>query len=248
LEVKVAYRANKEIMDPHFGVAIFRKDHLYCYGPNTRFDNLLIDKLTAGDSEFSIYFPYLSLSTGTYLVSVAIWEKEERYAYDLHHALYKMDINGKNDNVLFYQPYKEKTEIMRRSGETGLEYDIDIGVSDKQGREKHIFRTEDHLKISTKVMYDKKASDFSVKIYTEDSLLCFTMDRRLKSCLTGKTTAKIEFDIASLNLLTGRYYISAELRDKKGHSLKCKDKVKIFSVISEKEDHGAVYMEHKWGI
>lgn len=248
LEVKVAYRANKEILDPHFGVAIFRKDHLYCYGPNTRFDNLLIDKLTAGDSEFSIYFPHLSLSTGTYLVSVAIWEKEERYAYDHYHAFYKIDINGKNDDTLFYQPYKERTEIMRRSGRTGLEYDINIEALDKQGREKSMFKTEGHLKISAKVMYDRNASEFFIKIYTEDGLLCFTMDRRLKTCLTGKTTAKIEFDITSLNLLTGRYYISAELRDKKGHSLKCKDKVKIFSVISEKEDHGAVYMEHKWGI
>ena len=100
LEVRVAYRANKEIMNPHFGVAIFREDHVYCYGPNTRFDNLLIDNLGAGETEFSIYFPHLSLSAGTYLVSVAIWEREERYAYDHHHAFYKMTINGKKDNTL----------------------------------------------------------------------------------------------------------------------------------------------------
>lgn len=112
LKVAVEYIVNKEIEDPHFGVAIFRGDGLYCYGPNTRFDKIKIRKLRKGKGRFSIEYKRLSLLPGKYHVSVAIWEKDEKFAYDYHYAYYKFEVvSDKKDHGVLYLDHKWKWRL-----------------------------------------------------------------------------------------------------------------------------------------
>ncbi len=92
MKVNVKYIVHKEIEDPHFGIAIFRDDGTYCFGPNTRFDGYKINKLRKGNGEFSLEYEKLNLLPGKYRISVAIWEKEEKFAYDYHYAFYKFEV------------------------------------------------------------------------------------------------------------------------------------------------------------
>ncbi len=106
-KIIVEYVVNKEIDDPHFGAAVFREDGLYCYGPNTRFDKIKIKRLRKGQGEFSIEYKRLNLLPGRYRVSVAIWEKDEKFAYDHHHAYYKFEvISDKKDHGVLYLEHK----------------------------------------------------------------------------------------------------------------------------------------------
>ncbi|MBU1006724.1 MAG: ABC transporter ATP-binding protein [Candidatus Omnitrophica bacterium] len=246
LQVQVRYKVKKEISEPHFGVAIFRKDQVYCYGPNTKFDGLLIKKMTSGNNDFSIYYPSLLLSPGTYFISIAIWEREEVYAHDYHCAYYKLVIKGEGAEDLFLQPYECKTEVVALNGR--VSYEIELEAVDKRNKKQEVFGTGDLFKIMGSLSYDRKTSDFFVKIYRKgDNVSCFSMRKPLKSHLRGKTSAKIHFIIPELKLLTGNYNIIAELRDRKGSVLARKDKTEFF-VYSKRQDHGLVYLHHEWDL
>lgn len=107
LKVWVDFFVHTEIADPHFGIAIFRDDGTYCYGPNTRFDGIKIPKLKKGAGWFSIEYQELNLLPGSYKISVAIWEREERFAYDYHYAFYDFKVcSSKKDHGVVYLRHK----------------------------------------------------------------------------------------------------------------------------------------------
>lgn len=92
LKIRVEYEVIEAIEDPHFGVAIYRDDGVYCYGPNTRYDGIPIKRLESGWGWFELTYPSLSLLGGRFSLTVAIWEREERHGYDYHHAMYPFRI------------------------------------------------------------------------------------------------------------------------------------------------------------
>ncbi|MFH1783006.1 MAG: ABC transporter ATP-binding protein [Candidatus Omnitrophota bacterium] len=242
LQIEVKYKASKEIIDPHFGIAIFRDDKLYCYGPNTRFDNFIINKLNPVEGHFSLYYPELLLSKGTYYVSVAIWEKNEKYPYDYHCAFYKIDVDGEGiGGTLFHQGYREKIDFINSNWEDHFE----IKMVDKNGKEKYAYSTEDFLKILIEMDYPKEATEIHLKILREDSISCFVVKKILKNQFFKKTSARLEFTIDQLSLLTGKYYMTVEARGKEGVLLSRKN-VKEFFVFSPQKDHGILYMPHRW--
>ena len=77
LTIKVDFSANTRLESPHFGIAIFRKDGVYCYGPNTQFDGLDINHISSGKHSFSLKYHSILIAPGDYTVSVAIWDKNE---------------------------------------------------------------------------------------------------------------------------------------------------------------------------
>ena len=112
LKVIVDYTVNKEIENPHFGVAIFREDGLYCYGPNTRFDNMNFKKLKKGKGKFCIEYKRLNLPPGKYRVSVVVWEKDEKFAYDYHNAYYNFTvISDKMDHGVLFLDHKWRCKL-----------------------------------------------------------------------------------------------------------------------------------------
>ncbi len=107
LKIQVDFFVHNEVENPHFGVAIFKDDGTYCYGPNTRFDGIKIPFLKKGKGTFFIEYPELNLLPGKYKISVAIWEKDEKFAYNYYSAYYNLEVySSKKDHGIVYLRHK----------------------------------------------------------------------------------------------------------------------------------------------
>ena len=107
LTIKVNYRAKEVVDAAHFGVAIFRNDGVYCYGPNTEFDSYQSLKLKPGRGWFKLNYQKLLLAPGEYRVSLAIWDKHEAVAFDYHIGYYKLIVGpGNHTGELLRVPFK----------------------------------------------------------------------------------------------------------------------------------------------
>jgi hypothetical protein len=91
MTVEVDFRTLKPLDSPVFGVAIFRNDGVYCYGPNTLFDNCLRG-VYDGEYTLSISYPSIPLLSGKYNISIAIYDKEHVMPYEYHNQLYSFSI------------------------------------------------------------------------------------------------------------------------------------------------------------
>ncbi len=78
---------------PVFGVAIFKEDGRYIYGPNTFFDRFDTGECE-GRIRFRILYEKPPLLNGKYLVSVAIFDPEHVYPYDFHEKRYSFEIRS----------------------------------------------------------------------------------------------------------------------------------------------------------
>lgn len=94
MNVEVSYLCSQPVDSPIFGVAIFRNDGIYCYGPNTMFDGIKTD-IVSGKGKFLIRYKSLPLLTGNYEISVGIFDKEHVYPYDFHTRLYNFEVKTK---------------------------------------------------------------------------------------------------------------------------------------------------------
>jgi lipopolysaccharide transport system ATP-binding protein len=91
--IQLAWRANRPVDDPVFGIGIFRKDGVCCYGTNSAIDGLPVGKL-AGEGEVSLAFPSLSLVEGEYLLDVAVHARDG-HPYDYHSRLYAFAVRSR---------------------------------------------------------------------------------------------------------------------------------------------------------
>lgn len=106
-KARVEFIVHKAVTDPHFGIAIFKEDGTYCYGPNTRFDNINFPILNPGRGSFDFDCDEFNLLPGKYRISVAIWEKDEQFAYDYHNACYEIEVvSGRKDHGIVYLKHK----------------------------------------------------------------------------------------------------------------------------------------------
>lgn len=92
MTVEVLFEAIRPVESPTFGVAIFRNDGVYCYGPNTRLDNRYRDKTWRGKGKYSITYDRLVLLPGSYQISVGVYDKDEIFPYAFHHRLYDFKV------------------------------------------------------------------------------------------------------------------------------------------------------------
>ena len=85
LTVEIAYRVNRRVETPVFGVALHRSDDLYVYGTNTHVDGFHLEPLER-DGRIRISYPNLELMKGVYRVTVAIFGSPDRGAQpiDVH--------------------------------------------------------------------------------------------------------------------------------------------------------------------
>ncbi len=93
LLVEVTFEARQPIESPIMGVAIFRDDGVYCYGPNTRHDGVPTGTLR-GRHVLKAEFMELPLLPGGYEVSVAFYDREHVYAYAWDHRLYPFRVGA----------------------------------------------------------------------------------------------------------------------------------------------------------
>jgi lipopolysaccharide transport system ATP-binding protein len=85
--VEVEFETRHPLDSPVMGVALFRDDGVYCYGPNTLFDGQLAG-VYDGRYVLRAEFLELPLLGGSYQASVAFYDKDHVYAYAWHHRLY----------------------------------------------------------------------------------------------------------------------------------------------------------------
>jgi hypothetical protein len=91
--VHLAYRAARPVEDPVFGIGVFRKDGVCCYGTNTAIDGLHLGKL-AGEGEVRMAVPRLDLVEGDYLLDVAVHARDG-HPYDYHSRLYAFAVRSR---------------------------------------------------------------------------------------------------------------------------------------------------------
>jgi ABC-type polysaccharide/polyol phosphate transport system ATPase subunit len=93
LRVEVEFETRGPLDSPVMGVALFRDDGVYCYGPNTLFDGKL-GGVYDGRYVLSAEFEELALLGGSYQASVAFYDKDHVYAYAWHHRLYPFSVES----------------------------------------------------------------------------------------------------------------------------------------------------------
>ena len=91
--IQLAWRAARPVDDPVFGIGVFRKDGVCCYGTNTAIEGLHLGKL-AGEGEVALAFPRLSLVEGDYLLDVAVHARDGQ-PYDYHSRLYAFSVRSR---------------------------------------------------------------------------------------------------------------------------------------------------------
>jgi len=260
LEIKVYFTIRNTAKEPHFGIAIFRNDGVYCYGPNTAFDGYSITELSPGKGYFILKYHKLFLAPGGYKLSIAIWDKFETLAFDYHEGYYNLTIKGKNDvGQLLNMPFKAYPRghpknlftlnlgILKDKWEEKLEAEgVQLGevkLLNQLNEEKDIFITNEPVKLI--INFNKLNSDKDcylwIGIYREDGIYCQGITQKLNK----RVIFKIFFP--KLPLLPGGYRISLGVWDSKVKKFKMYHHgLYPFGMVFEQEDHGTVYLEHSW--
>jgi len=92
--ISLAFRAHRLVEDPVFGIGVFRKDGVCCYGTNTAIDGVAFGKL-AGEGEVTVYIEGLDLVEGEYLLDVAVVQATDNHPYDYHSRLYAFAVRSR---------------------------------------------------------------------------------------------------------------------------------------------------------
>jgi ABC-type polysaccharide/polyol phosphate transport system ATPase subunit len=95
--VHLAYRVHRPVDEPVFGIGIFRKDGVCCYGTNTAIDEVHLGKLS-GDGELTVRLDRLDLVEGEYLLDVAV-HAPDGHPYDYHSRLYAFAVRARVKDV-----------------------------------------------------------------------------------------------------------------------------------------------------
>ena len=81
LTIEINYMAHKQVSDPEFGLAIYRKDGVQVNGPNNQFGGFPISSIE-GEGKVFYHISALPLLPGGYEVSVAVHDTHDVFTYD----------------------------------------------------------------------------------------------------------------------------------------------------------------------
>jgi lipopolysaccharide transport system ATP-binding protein len=263
LKIKVRFSAKNDVKEPHFGIAVFRNDGVYCYGPNTEFDGYSIPQIRAGKGWFMLQFREFLLASGKYVISAAVWDKFEVLAFDHHYGCYDLTVAGINkDGGLLDLEYKIHPPSRHSFCRKNLLNPFSL--SDKQracvepeqirlgsiesftatGARKNVFRTNEPVKFLVdfaKLSAQNQNIYLWLGIYRDDGIYCQGMMLPVKN----NKTFKISFP--RLPLLPGGYKVSLGIYEPSNNNfLMCHQGIYQFCIVFNQEDHGTIYLEHKW--
>jgi ABC-type polysaccharide/polyol phosphate transport system ATPase subunit len=91
--VHLAFHARRPVEDPVFGVGVFRKDGICCYGTNTALEGLTFGKVD-GEGVVTMEIERLDLVEGEYLLDVAVHARDG-HPYDYHSRLYAFAVRSR---------------------------------------------------------------------------------------------------------------------------------------------------------
>jgi ABC-type polysaccharide/polyol phosphate transport system ATPase subunit len=265
LKIKIYFTARNNIKQPHFGVAIFRNDGVYCYGPNTAYDSHKIACLKKGRGSFLIDYKNLLLAPGEYRVSVAMWDENETLAYDYHEGYYELIVTGNpnTENELLNMPFKSypaNPKDFQKNNSDGLDLRISkdnwgqkietdairvdsVDLLNCLGEKKATFMSNEPVSIAVNFNtfnYSGKLKLW-IGLYRGDGVYC----QGITQALNGDKIFKISFP--KLPLLPGDYKISLGVWDGLAKRLLVYHHgIYPLKMVFNKKDHGTVYLEHSW--
>lgn len=269
LKIKVNFKVKDHLKDVHFGVAIFRIDGVYCYGPNTAFDGLKIYALSPGKGNFVLIYNKILLAPGEYRISIAIWDKNETLAFDYHVGYYKLTVVGNNNySELLNIPYriinagrnhgfglfrKIKKPILNLQSlsnkwEKSLAQKrigpVILKLVNRSNEEKGTFTTNEAVNCVIDLgdsVCNNKNYYLWLALYRDDQICCQNIIYNI-----GKNP-NIEVSFRKLLLLPGGYRISIAIWDNSLHEFVMYEHgIYKFKMVSQQEDHGTVFLEHNW--
>ncbi len=89
--LRMHYQAHSRIEYPIFGMAFYRSDGTHINGPNSKGEGLEIP-LIEDTGHVDYIVDCLLLNEGVYELTVAIYDRESRYAYDHQHRLHTFEV------------------------------------------------------------------------------------------------------------------------------------------------------------
>ncbi len=91
--IATTFKTLEPVENPILGVALFRNDDVYIYGPNTRFDGVeRMEGTYDGVYTFFIHYPAMPLLSGKYRISVALYDKQHIRPHVWHNQLYEISV------------------------------------------------------------------------------------------------------------------------------------------------------------
>ena len=91
MTIRVGYRAERAVADPHVAIDIHSADGVYCTGINTRMDRCALGTLS-GEGFVELSIPRLSLLPGCYTISAGILDPAGLRPLDLHARAYPFSV------------------------------------------------------------------------------------------------------------------------------------------------------------
>ena len=244
LTISVRCAVGRTLHDPHIGIAIFRDDATYCYGPNTRFDGLQFATLHSGTYECRVRVTSLALVPGRYVVSVAIWDTDELAPYAYQNARHSFEIIGASAQGVVQLDHE-----WRKCPASLSSAILDITVEGPAGRQAW-FRTFEPLTLTLTLPPQEYARTLRAECRGPQGQLWWISDYHLAPAPRGqgqRHTLQLRFP--QLALLTGRYEwrFRWEVGSVNGEApatlLTCP-----IEVIADRGDHGIVYLPHQWSL
>jgi ABC-type polysaccharide/polyol phosphate transport system ATPase subunit len=262
LRIKVYFASRNNIKEPHFGVAIFRNDGVYCYGPNTKFEGHYIPELKTGKGYFMLDYHQLFLSPGEYRISSAVWDKNETIAFAYNPGCDQLIIEGHRNvgNQLINMPFtcfpkkctiKDKVypDLSILKDKWGSKIDSEgikiqsVKLFGRHDEKSSVLTTNDPAKLVVNLSKPilNKDNYLWAGLYREDGIYCQGIMQPLNS---GDSYTVL---FSKFSLLPGGYAFSIGIWDdlKRGFSV-CHHGTYPFRIVFNREDHGTIYLKHKW--
>ncbi len=262
LRIKVHFTARNNIKEPHFGVAIFRNDGVYCYGPNTKFEGYYIPELKTGNGYFILDYHKLFLAPGEYRISSAIWDKNETIAFAYNHGCYQLIIEGNRNvgNQLINIPFicfprkfiikdmpHPDLSILKDKWDSKIDSEgikiQSVKLLGHHDEESSILTTDDSAKlvVNFRKLIFNKYNYLWIGLYREDGVYCQGIMQPLNS---GNSYTVL---FSKFSLLPGGYTFSVGIWDDSTRKfIICHHAAYPFRIVFNQEDHGTIYLKHKW--
>jgi ABC-type polysaccharide/polyol phosphate transport system ATPase subunit len=92
--VRMHYQTQVPVVEPAFGLAIYRGDGLHLNGPNSVIEGVHIPRID-GHGHVDYNVEHLPLAVGQYELSVAIYNRDSTIAHDHHQRLYRFEVQDR---------------------------------------------------------------------------------------------------------------------------------------------------------
>ena len=248
LTVAMRFSIASSIRDPHIGVAIFRDDGHYCYGPNTRMDGVQFPVLDQGTYECRLRVDHLNLTPGTYRVTVSIWHRGDRSPYDHHMAYYPLRITGAVSEgiAILDRVWKQRRASAAGSAEVQRPR---LTLEGPQG-EQVWYRTFESLTLTAHVPAPPPAGTPTLRAECRGPRgeLWWADRWTVPSGAAGAGMPTFELHFPQLALLTNRYHWTVGWASEAGQRIVGEPATAVTDVVADRADHGVLYLPHSWNL